>query len=70
MIILTSSAADQVRGPTSHDAALVPRKLKSGFYALPEAVLDDPNHAVHHSFLSTLPKRDVVADEWPDEVIL
>jgi hypothetical protein len=69
MIILTSSEADHVRGPTTNGAALAPRRMKAGTHALPEAVLDDPDHAIHHEYLTALPRREVSANEWPDEVI-
>lgn len=64
MIHLTAEEADQVRGPTSPMHALMPRKLKDGTYVLPESVLDDPAHIMHHDFLQTMP---TIADPTQDD---
>jgi hypothetical protein len=57
MIILQPTEADQVRGLTVRGHALAPRPLADGTFALPEAVLTDPYHAVRKAFLSTLDLR-------------
>lgn len=60
MIILTASQANTVRGNTSVGAALDPILHPDNVrYCLPEAVLSDPAHAVHHAFLSILPTETV-----------
>ena len=66
MIILDEAQTDQVRGETSPGHMLDPRPLANGTqWALPEAVLSDPAHAIHHAFLSGLPTRDVASEEYP-----
>lgn len=55
MIILTPEQADQVRGLTAPGHAIAPRPLANGNFALPEACINDPAHAVHSTFLKTLP---------------
>lgn len=65
MIILTQAQADQVRGATASGHALDPIALADGVtFVLPEAVLTDPAHAVHHSLLSSLPTREIDPSEW------
>jgi hypothetical protein len=64
MIILTEAQATQVRGSTSHGAALAPVFLTSGEYALPEEVLQDMEHSEHHALLSSLPVRSVTTEEF------
>jgi hypothetical protein len=64
MIILTETQADQVRGATENGAQLVPIGIKGGLFVLPETVIDDPNHAAHSEFLSSLPTRQVGDEEW------
>lgn len=58
LILLTSSQADAVRGPstTMEGAALEPIALTDGRFVLPVAVLDDPAHAAHRDFLAALPR--------------
>ncbi len=51
MLILTPDQANQVRGLTVAGHALAPALLTDGNFALPEAALDDPYHAVHAQFL-------------------
>lgn len=63
MIILTAEQADHVRGPTANGAALEPRELPGGVFILPEAVLADPNHAMHHDYLAALPTGEVAIPE-------
>lgn len=63
MIILTEEQAQQVRGTTHEGAALEPVLLNGGDYFLPESVLEDAAHALHHAFLATLPVRDLEAGE-------
>ncbi|TGP27881.1 hypothetical protein EN875_033030 [Mesorhizobium sp. M2D.F.Ca.ET.232.01.1.1] len=63
MIILDAEQADHVRGPTANGAALEPRELPDGIFILPEAVLSDPNHAMHHDYLAALLTRDIVIPE-------
>ncbi|WP_442577871.1 hypothetical protein ACSBOB_20200 [Mesorhizobium sp. ASY16-5R] len=63
MIILTSAQADVVRGPTANNAYLEPRRISDDVYILPEEVLADPDHAVHHAFLASLPIGEVVFPE-------
>lgn len=64
MIILTSEQAAKVRGETYNGARLEPVHISSGLFVLPESVMNDANHAIHHSFLSGMPKRDVADSEW------
>lgn len=65
MIILTQTESDAVRGETAPGYRLEPLPLANGTeWVLPEAVLDDPAHAVHHDLLAGLPRRDVAAGEW------
>jgi hypothetical protein len=64
MIILMPEHAAAVRGPTAPFAALYPVPLFSGEYVLPLGVLDDPNHAMHHELLSSLPTREVSLLEY------
>lgn len=66
MLILTPAIADAVRGPTSNGATLDPRALADGTFALPTRVLDDPNHALHHALLATLPTRALAECVWLD----
>lgn len=66
MIILTTEQADQVRGPTTAGSALDPVPLADGqTFVLPESVLQDPAHSMHHAFLETLPRRTINPSEWP-----
>lgn len=66
-IILTSTQADHVRGSTGPTSALHPVVLASGTeWVLPVAVLADPDHAIHHDYLSALTQREVAANEWPE----
>lgn len=67
MIILTPEQADQVRGTTAPGHALDPMALLDGSFALPEAVLSDPAHGVHHALLGSLPTRDVADNEYDRE---
>ena len=60
MIILTAEQADHVRGPTSNGAALMPVPTEDGGFILSENVLEDPNHEMHHEYLSTLPTGEYV----------
>lgn len=60
-ISLTAEEAAQVAGPTSNGAALYPVPHGQGFI-LGLGVLDDPNHAMHHAFLSSLPTIEVEVD--------
>lgn len=65
MIILTAPQANQVRGTSASGmAALEPRELVDGTFALPEAVLLDLAHIAHRTFLLSLPVRSVSANEW------
>ncbi|RKK04821.1 hypothetical protein EBE87_20280 [Pseudoroseomonas wenyumeiae] len=63
-IILTADQAEAVRGPTAPGAALDPRPLQSGAWALPVRVLLDPAHEMHHALLGDLPVREVPEEEW------
>lgn len=66
MIILTASQAIQVSGETSEGSELRPVPLADGVtFVLPVEVLADPAHADWHAFLSSLPQRDVLPEEWP-----
>jgi hypothetical protein len=66
MIILTASQAIQVSGETQTGNELRPVPLADGVtFVLPVEVLTDPAHAEHHAFLSTLPVRDILPEEWP-----
>lgn len=67
MLILTPAVADAVRGPTSKGAALEPRPLADGDFALPERVLDDPAHAEHHALLATTPRLPLSDCVWSEE---
>lgn len=63
-IILTPEEAEAVRGPTAPGAALDPVQLMgAAAFALPEAVLADPDHARHRLFLEGLPRRALAAGE-------
>lgn len=65
-IVLTEAQADHVRGPTGANAALAPVALASGTqWVLPVAVLSDPAHSEHHTYLSALTQRTVADNEWP-----
>lgn len=64
MIILTKTQADNVRGLTKRNYALAPRPLMDGTFGLPEAVINDPQHSVHSSFLKSLPTRLINESEW------
>jgi hypothetical protein len=59
-ILLTPSQADQVRGPTSPGAMLMPIEVQGGQFVLPMSVLSDPAHDMHHSYLAQLPQTDNV----------
>jgi hypothetical protein len=66
MIILDASQADHVRGPTGPASAIMPIALADGLtWVLPEAILNDPAHAVHHAYLAALPTREVLPEEFP-----
>lgn len=65
MIILTLQQADAVTGPTLNGAALRPRETIHGTFALPEEVLADPNHAMHHALLSSLPTQTLTSADFP-----
>jgi len=67
MLILTAELAEQVRGPTGHGAALEPRPLADGTFALPARVLADPAHAEHHATLRDLPTREAAECAWLEE---
>lgn len=63
-ILLTPAQADHVRGVTSHSAALMPiaiLPISGASYVLPDAVLNDPAHAMHKAYLSACPRTDVVS---------
>lgn len=63
-IILTPGEADAVRGPTAPGAALDPVPLTGGAaFALPEAILADPDHARQRAVLAGLPRRALAAGE-------
>lgn len=64
MIILVKADADSVRGLTKRGYALAPRPLADGTFALGAEVINDPQHAVHSTFLKTLPTRAVGDAEW------
>ena len=66
MLILGPADAAAVTGPTADGAALQPRALADGDFALPARVLDDPAHAMHHALLSTMPTRPLADCVWPD----
>lgn len=57
-ILLTAAEADQVRGPTTPPAALMPVERQGGVYILGVEVLDDPAHAGRHEYLAALPQLD------------
>lgn len=66
MIILTQTQAEQVRGAGANGSRLEPRALADGAtWALPEAVLTDPDYAQQAAFLAALPTREVDPAEWP-----
>lgn len=67
MLILDPGTADIVRGPTGPGAALEPRPLADGDFALPARVLEDPAHAEHHALLATMPRRPLAECVWPAE---
>jgi len=67
MLILTPTDAAAVTGPTANGAALQPRPLAEGDFALPSRVLDDLNHAMHHTLLHTMPTRPLEECVWLSE---
>ena len=67
MLILDPVTAAAVTGPTANGAALAPRMLADGSYALPARVIDDPDHAQHHALLSTMPLRPLSECVWPPD---
>jgi hypothetical protein len=69
MIILNATQADAIRGITTPGHSLEPVPLADGAtYVLPESVLADPAHAIHHDLLASLPTRDVAEDEYPRSI--
>lgn len=62
VILMTPDEADQVRGLSSVDPshAIVPIELSDGNFFVGVEVLDDPMHAEHKDFLSSLPQADYV----------
>lgn len=65
LLILTAEQAAAVRGETDR-AALDPRPLADGSFALPERVLQDPSHAMHHVLLDVCPRRPLEDCVWLD----
>lgn len=65
-IILTKNQADIARGPSIPGAALDPRELADGKFALPVEVLDDVAHAQKEKALRLLPVVDESAIVWKD----
>lgn len=64
-IILSSDDAAAVSGLNeAGDAALAPRMLANGMFALPVTVLSDPAHSAHHGRLAILVQRAVAPHEW------
>ena len=64
MIILDAATAAAVGGGSRNGAALDPRPLADGDFALPARVLDDAAHADHHALLSTMPTRPLAECVW------
>lgn len=64
MIILDPANAEAVRGRTADGAALDPRPLADGTFALPECVLGDPAHIIWHTVLAAVPRRSLAECNW------
>ena len=58
MILLTESEANAIRGNYGRYSALDPIKVEEG-YALPLAVLNDPEFATVHDTLVSFPIQEV-----------
>lgn len=67
-VILTSSEADAVRGPTTPPAALNPIERAGGAFILSVAVLSDVAHESHWPFLADLPQMDSTDPGFPGEL--
>jgi hypothetical protein len=67
MILLSKAHAERVRGITTPGHALDPRQIGEDQFILGPQVLDDPAHAKHIPFLSTLPHCDILL-QHSDEV--
>jgi len=65
VLILDSATAQAVRkrSPLT-GAALEPRPMADGTFALPARVLDDPAHKRHHARLRRLPTRLAAECAW------
>ena len=66
VLILTPELAEQVRGSSAGGAALEPRPLADGTFALPARVLADPAHAERHATLRHLPTREAAECAWAE----
>lgn len=64
-IILTPEQADQVRGPTTPPAVLMPVERQGGVYILGVEVLADAAHAEWHDYLAALPTLDISDPNFP-----
>jgi hypothetical protein len=60
VILLSRADAERVRGVSSPGHALDPRQIGEDQFILGPTVLEDPGHAVHIPFLSTLPHCDIL----------
>jgi len=60
VILLSRADAARVRGISRPGHALDPRQISEDQFILGLDVLEDPTHAIHISFLSTLPHCDII----------
>lgn len=63
VILLSKNDADAVRGESSPGHELDPRQIDNDTFILGLSVLDDPNHAKHIPFLSSLRQGDILITE-------
>jgi hypothetical protein len=72
LIVLTLDQANLVRGKHGEYSALEPIVLTDGQFGLPPEVLEDPDLADVHDFLSSLPVQEVEikVEKMPEDLIL
>jgi hypothetical protein len=63
VILLSRADAARVRGISRPGHALDPRQISEDQFILGLDVLEDPTHAIHISFLSTLPHCDIIGGD-------
>ncbi|GAB5469630.1 MAG: hypothetical protein Kilf2KO_26600 [Rhodospirillales bacterium] len=67
MIVMTAQQAAAVSGTSSPGAALEPRPLKDGRYAVNLGVCLDPAHASKQALLAAYPVEDVADSDFSEE---